>query len=641
MEQKIIQYAFLKTIYDKTSNLLDCFYPFFINSLKNDIENNINNVKDEIKVNYNCEIPIHVINKLAKLAEDKKHVILNDKINIWPIQLTEIGKEFKDNIEKPKDVERRINQLVNNFKAFLANKKIDSEINTLKNNIENFIKKNTNKLSSFFFEQSDFEENITFEDHERELIEYILETEKSKPDDYKILKELFYGSIISSSLSLSENIFDGIISSNFKSVQVYFDANFLFSLLGYHGDEFSIPAKELYNLLLKYGFHLTVYDFTILEMNHVLINYIKNENQYPSNIKIKSLYSELKRRGLNTSDIFRIISNLEEDLKILKINKKHTNLNIEKYDPINKKLDSSLWKMKPQQSNFYHNHDIMLLEKAANLRKQKVFNFEKVNSLIITSDFKITKLCYLEMGHKSNNSISEIILDRTMTNLLFLKNPKIELSLATIISGFSSELFIKNIIWEKFYKTMKKLRNEGRVSDDMISNLFYHCFIEKELIQYEETDIDIINDDFVLKKIEEASNKIEFDFKNEKEKRENDLKKQKLIYEDTIDLKDKELQNISEKKDLDILLKFDNRAKILSNRYTLAIRFIFGIVFFIPVLLNIIDIFLTGKVNTSTISIIRYLAFLIDIVIPINKIWEKLNKFIYNLIFNKYKKIFF
>lgn len=255
MENKIIQYALLKTLYDKNLNLLECFYPFFVKSLKHEPCLNAIECQEKITSKFDLNIPIHVLQKLTRLGSEKEHIDINDEREIWPIRLTEIGIEFQNQFEDHFTTERRIGELVAGFQDYLANKGIEKDPDSTRADIDLYIRKNTASLSDFIFshENMPFE---PFENHEKEFTEYILKIERSKPTEYVILKEMFYGSIIASSLLLPQKEFEGVINSKFKSTKVYFDANFLFSLLGYHDTEFSIPANELHGMLKKFGFQL-------------------------------------------------------------------------------------------------------------------------------------------------------------------------------------------------------------------------------------------------------------------------------------------------------------------------------------------------------------------------------------------------
>ncbi len=581
----MIQYCLLKTLYDKTGNILECFYPFFLNSLSE--ESCIKSVIDcqrNIKEKYNLDIPVHVVHSLAHIGFDKKHITIKDKKAIWPISLTEIGIGIKDSLLAKNDSERKINQLISDFSDYLAKKGINEDNEKIRQNIENYIKKNLLKLSDFFFSNSESVRDC-FQDHEKEFTQYILEIEKQKPIEYATLKEMFLGSIISSSLNLSQKEFEGIIDSKFKHTKIYFDANYLLSLLGYDADKVAVPAQELYELLIKFGFDLRYFDFTLSEIQHVLSAYKNNYHCYSTKVKVESLYSLLKRKGKTPSDVIDIMANLKNELAKKNILIKDTNVDLNNFCCDNEDVSSKLRGMKKDQHDFYHNHDCALLEKARKLRKNKTYyNFEDAKSFVITSDYKLGKVCYDYFNHHADNSISEIILDRTFTNILFLKDPSMDLSLSTIISGFSSELGVKNSVWKKFYSELKKLKESNSCSDDKLSNLFYHGYIENELINCDSSDIDSINQDFILDKIEDATIQKENDFENvvaESKKEQEESSKEAEIFitsilEDyrktTVSQNARTLQNIYKKADKE------------ANKIVLAIKL--GVIFIclIPVI---------------------------------------------------------
>ncbi|MGD1816122.1 MAG: hypothetical protein ACPKNR_03730 [Pleomorphochaeta sp.] len=623
MESKIIQYSLFKTLFDKTGNILECFYPFFLNSLINEKDMEALECQKQIKVIYDLDIPIHVLHRLALISNRKEHVKISNNKSIWPIHISEKGIKKKDFLLNPSDSERKINHLVSGFIEYLQSLDIIESHENVRTYIEAYIKKNLIKLSDYFFQNSNTE-NTCFEDHEKEFTQYILKIESESHDDYMTLKEMFLGSIISSSLKLPQKEFEGIIESKFKKTKVYFDANYLFSLLEYHDIELSTPAKELYHLLKKFGFELRYFDFTLSEMTHVLINYAKNYNQYPQGIKIHSLYSVLKRKGMSPSDVFDLISNLENKLSNLKIFKKQTGIDLEKFIPKDIEISNMLNELKPDQSKFYHNHDCAILEKASILRKKRIYNFEDANNFIITSDYKLGKICYRLFSHESDESISEIILDRTFTNILFLKDPSADLSLSTIISGFSSELFVKRSVWEKFYSILKDLKLSGQISDDKISNLFYHGYIEKELLNCEQTDIDDFNDDFVINKIEEAT-------KIRDENVNNSINSIKEENQQIVISLEVEKQQELNAKDIMFYDKIDKMAKNSSNHLIIFLRFFIGFfLLVVPLIFEIKNFYMTQVFDTTIISLVRYVMYIFEIcIISIPKFFDKIGNIFY------------
>ena len=91
-----------------------------------------------------------------------------------------------------------------------------------------------------------------------------------------------------------------------------------------------------------------------------------------------------------------------------------------------------------------------------------------------------------------------------MTNILWLKNPNIKLSLNTIIGAHSRGLFVNRGVWNRFYEVLQELKKEGKIKDDDIGTLFWHNYLEDTLRSIEEEDAKKITQEFVLDEIETA-----------------------------------------------------------------------------------------------------------------------------------------
>ena len=144
------------------------------------------------------------------------------------------------------------------------------------------------------------------------LIEYIKSAKEQKPESFATLEKIFYGSIISTIL-LKKNISE--TNKNFNTTQIFFDTNFMFSVLNLHYSYIYKPAKELFELLkLNKKFQPKVFDFTIQEMVGVLKGYIKESYKYFPNVKVDSIYGNLKSQGWTVEDCIRFISKIEQKI---------------------------------------------------------------------------------------------------------------------------------------------------------------------------------------------------------------------------------------------------------------------------------------------------------------------------------------
>jgi len=127
------------------------------------------------------------------------------------------------------------------------------------------------------------------------------------------------------------------------------------------------------------------------------------------------------------------------------------------------------------------------------------------------------------MGHKNDGSVCEVILDRLLTCILWLKNPSIKLSLETIIAAYSHDLFIKRRVWDKFYEVLYQLKQEKKIDSKDISALFYHNYIEDVLKEFDENETHKITPEFVLREIEKAAKFMEEKAKKQIEEKEKEF----------------------------------------------------------------------------------------------------------------------
>ena len=130
-------------------------------------------------------------------------------------------------------------------------------------------------------------------------------------------------------------------------------------------------------------------------------------------------------------------------------------------------------------------------------------------ALFLTSDNGLSRFNFIEMGHKDNRTVSEVILDRLLTNILWLRNPSSKLPIKSILAAHSRNLFVQRRVWERFYNILKNLRQQEKVQDENISTLFYHGYIEDVLSQFEDSEADKITEEFTLETIEKAAKFLE------------------------------------------------------------------------------------------------------------------------------------
>ena len=142
------------------------------------------------------------------------------------------------------------------------------------------------------------------------------------------MKNLILGSTVL--IFYNSDGFD-LSDKKFNELNVFLDTNMLFYLLGYSFDEFTIPTKELFDLMKLKGFRFNIFDFTLEEAKRVISSCVKEfEKIYIPGAKINSICYYLRSRYDTTSQIQIIANHIEEDLKRFNISICRTNIDLYK-----------------------------------------------------------------------------------------------------------------------------------------------------------------------------------------------------------------------------------------------------------------------------------------------------------------------
>ena len=190
MSKALLQYALIKSIFDQTDDILDSFYPFVISCIPENDSIDLKKMQEKLEDLYNFSIPVHVLNKIVKSGISKSEISSSIKNNLWPIVINETGLKKRSELLDEKEVEREINFLANSISVYFKGKNVQENDEIIKENLIKFIEKNTFQLVDHCFNDDSL--NIAkFEDHEKLLILYILEIERSKPKEYEIFRKLF------------------------------------------------------------------------------------------------------------------------------------------------------------------------------------------------------------------------------------------------------------------------------------------------------------------------------------------------------------------------------------------------------------------------------------------------------------------
>lgn len=505
MSRIIYTYALIKSLYDQGEDYIDSFWPFAVMVIPERKFSSIGFIKHNLNLQYDLEIPYHVLEAIL----DRAMIIGCLEKKRWKkkYKITPKGAKYREKLETEKEVSRKIESLIEDVKYFFEEHSILQNSERIRSLILTFLKRNIVPLIEFM-KPTNVSDKVEFQrmsGEEEILVEYIKVAEHQKPEHYKTLEKMILGSIISVILFAEEpsDIFE-IGKRKFKQCQVFLDTNFVFSLLELHEKEFNKPAKELFDLLKKNGFNIKIFDFTVDEICKVIKDYGQVAHRYPRNISVGGTYGTLSRKKWTKTDAVNFITNIEKALQQKGIEIEQTNVDLKFYEPLDDNIRVQITRFKREISSYTINHDTAAIEKIKELRVKSSRKIEDSEAFFLTSDFKLSTLNFREMGHREKGTICEVILDKLLAIILWLKNPNSTPPLKLIMAAYSRDLFIRREIWNKFYETVDKMKKDGKISEEDISALFYQNYIEDVLKEYDETEICEITEEFVLEEVEKA-----------------------------------------------------------------------------------------------------------------------------------------
>lgn len=443
MGNGIYTYALMKSLFDEGNDYLDSFWPFAIRVIPYDTFCSLNTIQNNLTKQLNLDVPIHVLIAILARAEKRNFVSKTNE----SYRLTQSGKEYVSNLETNKDVERRLTKLCLSIQTFCSNKGVSLDEKQIKDMLTLFINKNIEYFAQYFNPTTSEKTSPTLQAsnvNERCLLEYFEIIDKQDPENFKILEDVVMGSILFILLSAQTPEQLGTVGQKFSACTAYLDTNFVFSVLGLHAKEFRDPAIELYNMLVSNSFQLRIFGFTYEEISIVLNCYSNESDRYPSTLKIDTLYSALKRNQWSQTDVREFIINLEKHLAEKGITIEWVTEKVEDYS-ISEETRSAIKRYKPEQSIFHQNHDLLAIDKIRQIREHSYTKLEDSKAFFLTSDTRLSKFNF-DYSHKKTGTIAEVINDRLLTNILWLKNPKTRISLKSIIAAHSRELFINHHI---------------------------------------------------------------------------------------------------------------------------------------------------------------------------------------------------
>lgn len=469
----LITYAYISALYeDEEKDYIDTFWPFVLNVMPTNQDFlSLKKIQTLIDDEYGLHIPLGTLKTICNRAKRLKYLSLkNHKFQITTEGLAHKARNTsEENIQKGIDffVDDGLDYIETSFGFSLLKDDFIRELSE-------FIEHNIYYFCRYFNVPTNAQINPVDASLEQALLSYINTIDETDENQVNIhlqsLRRIIRGSIIS--LIIYQNDISQA-ERNFGKTRFFLDSNFIFSLMGLHHDEFSFPAQELHKLLLENDrFELFVFDFTVDEIIRVLAGYPRAKGRYLSAIDVSSIYDAMKKNKWTKTKITETIADLENIFfRDFNIKIKVTDINLDEYNSENPNILEHLQSYKDGKSKKNLTHDVAAIEWIHRHRRGRVNHIEEAGYLFLTSDKKLTLFSINEWKHDQYRSISEVVLDSVLTNILWLKSPHSmrKLPINSILSTFSQGLLVDHNVWESFIDTLtEEIENDNLDIDSLL-----------------------------------------------------------------------------------------------------------------------------------------------------------------------------
>jgi hypothetical protein len=561
MARELETYAMVKALYDRGTDYMDAFWPLVLIALSElGGAASYQEVQRTLKDNASIQIPQNSLKALAARARKRGYIDIKQN----KLLLTEKARDGRHAMEDQSDAKSRIEDLLCGAKAYIETK-TSKELTSgdVESLVANFLRENIALVSCFISTRKCQEERSSqteaLKENEKFLFEYFRSIEST--DLEKTLKDMICGSIIAATVYSASF---GEKAKAFGATTLFLDTSFLLSALGLDFDEFSLPAKELLSLIkTEKNFQLKVFDFTLDELVSVLRGYSAHYYRYFDSIRVSSVYSSLRTKGYTPTTIRQLVTSLESKLNDLGISVVATQIELGKCDPDESKM-LALAKFKPSASRKSLMHDLTAVEEIRRFRGRRVRRPEDAGYYFLSSDIRLTRYCMTELEHKDNATICEVIPDRVLTNVLWLKDPKLvrDLPLSAIVSIHSAGLLIDRSVWDRFIDVIQDLYRGKLITDKDVVILIYDIQMDDALKGLSRDDLDTITKDSVLGDLEQAKQRLKAD--NDRELQAEIERKEKQ-YRDQLDVLEDQMAQKSLRREEELQRKLDEARRSIFN----------------------------------------------------------------------------
>lgn len=609
-DNALISTAVLTAIWDDShKDNIELVIPFVSNIIFNKFK--VNDLIDEeyiirqLKEKFCFNKFPHAVLKIVLNRMKRRNILkLDNKKFILTKDLKDEAKEFEDRLNIAKlETSKVISAITKYLKKELNDDIVESDAEIYFGNF----------ISSYGYNAY---ENINFvkkierkSDVTNYLIgEFICRENEKNSDIFKLILRIIEGYMIANAIYLQ---IENDNKASLRKLNCYLDAAFILRVLGYKSDEENESAKELYDLLVKYGATINCFNHTFIEVRNILYYYKININK---NKEMTLEYFDKEKYSEGQVDL--IISSLEDIFKDKRINIVDTpDFTKDRYkDVIDVKMLEEKLTAHKEKHNQYINpnsitNDVNSVCAINMLRRgKKISKIENCTHIFVTTYQYLKSASREIMPELFDTDIGLVIDDLDLTTILWFKDfennadlPKLRLvENALAATNASDEIMCKAA---KIFESIKKdgsIRNLENVSNCLTKNYLKSSGFVDSI----KNDSELVTKESLL------------DFLTKRDKEIESIKKE---------LEDTKERNL--KKELSIQKKFiveaEQKAEADFNKNIKILKTVYYILFFLILALGIYAIVYSiittdNFIIAAVLSLINIIS-LIDMVSPRSK----------------------
>ena len=502
---ELSNYCVLKAFTDNRRSIIDSLMPFVEYGLsKSDTRfTNIPDLQEFIEVECSIKIPVNTLRSLLRKLKGQNAVkVFGNQESIEILGIDDEGaNEF---IIKLADANRSTTKFIQECIKFCEFNYTEEEMTST---LQAFIKDYQQ-----YIDMSNGEVRIGDLLHTEtngKIVEFIIYTANSDNENYHTIKNIFNGFILSQFILSKAPTLEN--DDNRINLIVYIDSNYLLRILDLQPPFYVAASKELLRMLQENNITIKILNENVDEARKVIARserhysngkeFLKAQyGEHPS--KIDDVIGAFFRKEMQMTEILELIDRLDDTIKNMGISIEIGG--ISKYLSIDETVYNAIVRNKLQQKDYEPEYIVqnqytdqvvaqiktnaLLDAKTISFIQKKrgnrsIYGFDKCKTIFLTCDNALYNANnYL---HKKQGSISEVINEESLTNVLYLNNPTLsnDFSIKQLSALYQSSSYISYEILKKFHKDLLEKASGEPAGSSLLNNIFSNESLFQDIVE--------------------------------------------------------------------------------------------------------------------------------------------------------------